>query len=118
MFFTPAEAPEDEAQAAVGVQADGHLPGRVQLALQLDGAAEGTGGCVRHLNETKTSFIVSYLFIQVNSQGHFAVNVSELAKTNKFKPTIMMQVNDSKSRNNKANASNNLRLAHIRVCGE
>lgn len=59
LFFTPAEAPEDEAQAAVGVQADGHLPRRVQLALQLDGAAEGTGGCVRHLNETRTSFIAS-----------------------------------------------------------
>lgn len=48
----PAKAPEDKAQAAVWVQADGNLSGRVKLTLQLDGAAEGTGGCVRHLQET------------------------------------------------------------------
>lgn len=52
----PAKAPEDEAQAAVRVQAEGHLSGRVQLALQLDGAAEGTGGGVRHLSRSKGAF--------------------------------------------------------------
>lgn len=45
----PAQAPESEAQAAVGVQTDGDLPGRVELTLQFDGATQGTGGRVRHL---------------------------------------------------------------------
>lgn len=52
LFVWPAKAPEDEAQAAVRVEADGDLSGRVKLTLQLDGAAEGTGGCVRHLNSS------------------------------------------------------------------
>lgn len=52
VFVWPAKAPEDEAQAAVRVEADGDLSGRVKLTLQLDGAAEGTGGCVRHLNSS------------------------------------------------------------------
>lgn len=47
----PAQAPESEAKAAVGVQADGNLPRRVQLTLQLDGATQGTGGSMRHLEE-------------------------------------------------------------------
>lgn len=51
----PAKAPEDEAQATVWVEADGHLSGRVKLTLQLDGAAEGTGGCVRHLEKRQNS---------------------------------------------------------------
>ena len=34
--ISPAEAPEDEAQAAVWVQADGHLARGVQLTLELD----------------------------------------------------------------------------------
>ena len=45
----PAQAPEGEAQAAVGVQADGDLAGGVELTLQLDGAAQGTGSSVGHL---------------------------------------------------------------------
>lgn len=64
-WFWPAEAPEHEAQAAVRVQADGHLSGGVQLALQLDGAAEGTGGCVRHLNtniDFKPVYYECYIF--------------------------------------------------------
>lgn len=52
-MYSPAKAPEDEAQAAVGVQADGDLSGWVELTLQLDGAAEGTGGGVRHLEHRK-----------------------------------------------------------------
>lgn len=55
MAALPAQTPEGEAQAAVGVQADGDLPGRVELALQLDGATQGTGGSVRHLEETRTT---------------------------------------------------------------
>lgn len=46
----PGEAPLYEAQAAVGVQTDRHLTGGVQLTLQLDRTAEGTGGSVRHLH--------------------------------------------------------------------
>ena len=46
----PGEAPQYEAQATVGVQADGYLTGRVQLALQLDGATQSTGGSMGHLN--------------------------------------------------------------------
>lgn len=43
-FHPPAETPQGEAEATVGVEADGDLPGRVQLTLQLDGAAQGAGG--------------------------------------------------------------------------
>lgn len=43
---SPAQTPQSEAEATVGVEADGDLPGGVQLALQLYGAAQGTGGCV------------------------------------------------------------------------
>lgn len=48
----PAQAPESEAQAAVGIQTDGDLPGWVELTLQFDGATQGTGGSVRHLEMT------------------------------------------------------------------
>lgn len=51
MLVLPAQAPESQAQAAVWVQADGDLPGGVELTLQLDGATQGTGGSVRHLGE-------------------------------------------------------------------
>lgn len=47
----PAQAPESEAQAAVGVQTDGDLPGGIELTLQFYGATQGTGGSVRHLEE-------------------------------------------------------------------
>ena len=50
-FHPPAETPQGEAEATVGVEADGDLPGRVQLTLQLDGAAQGAGGRMRHLKE-------------------------------------------------------------------
>ena len=49
----PAQAPESEAQAAVRVQTDGDLPRRVELTLQFDGATQGTGGSVRHLEDTQ-----------------------------------------------------------------
>ena len=45
----PGQAPQDEAQTAVGVQADGDLAGGVELTLQLDGAAEGADGHVGDL---------------------------------------------------------------------
>lgn len=45
----PAETPEDEAEATVRVQADGHLSGRVQLTLQLHRAAEGSNCIMGHL---------------------------------------------------------------------
>lgn len=48
----PAQAPESKAQAAVRVQTDGDLPGWVELTLQLNGATQGTGGSMRHLEET------------------------------------------------------------------
>lgn len=48
---SPAQTPQGEAEAAVGVEADGDLPRGVQLTLQLYGAAQGTGGRVRHLGE-------------------------------------------------------------------
>ena len=44
-----AQAPEDEAQAAVGIQTDGHLPGGVELTLQLHRATEGSHGIMGHL---------------------------------------------------------------------
>lgn len=50
-LHSPAQTPQGKAEATVGVEADGDLPGGVQLTLQLDGAAQGTGGCVRHLKE-------------------------------------------------------------------
>lgn len=46
----PGEAPQDEAQAAVRVQADGYLARRVELTLQLNGAAQSADGSVRHLD--------------------------------------------------------------------
>lgn len=48
----PAQAPEGKAEAAVRVETDGDLPGRVELTLQFDGATQGTGGSMRHLEET------------------------------------------------------------------
>lgn len=51
---SPAQTPEGEAQATVGVQTDGNLPRRVELTLQFDGATQGTGGSVRHLKEQMT----------------------------------------------------------------
>ena len=50
----PAEAPESEAQATVGVQTDGNLPGGVQLTLELNGATQGTGGSMGHLEEQRS----------------------------------------------------------------
>lgn len=54
VFFRvlPAEAPEGEAQATVGVQTEGDLSGGVELTLELYGTAQGTGGSMRHLEET------------------------------------------------------------------
>lgn len=49
----PGEAPQDEAQATVGVQADGYLAWWVKLTLQLNGAAESADGCMRHLKRTQ-----------------------------------------------------------------
>lgn len=45
----PAEAPEDKAEAAVWIQTDGHLSGRVQLTLQLHWATEGSNCIMGHL---------------------------------------------------------------------
>lgn len=45
----PAETPEDEAEAAVGIQTDGHFSGRVQLTLQLHRPAEGPNCIMGHL---------------------------------------------------------------------
>lgn len=45
----PAETPESKAKSTVRVKADGDLPGRVQLALELDGSAESIDCRVGHL---------------------------------------------------------------------
>lgn len=45
----PAEAPEHKAEAAVWIQTDGHLPGWVQLTLQLHRATEGSNCIMGHL---------------------------------------------------------------------
>ena len=45
----PGEAPQDEAQATVRVQADGYLARGVELTLQLNGAAQSTDCSMRHL---------------------------------------------------------------------
>lgn len=45
----PAETPEDKAEAAVGIQTDGHFSGRVQLTLQLYRPTEGSNGIMGHL---------------------------------------------------------------------
>lgn len=45
----PAETPECKAKSTVGIQADGDLPGRVQLTLQLDGSTESIDCSMRHL---------------------------------------------------------------------
>lgn len=47
----PAQAPEGEAQATVGVQTEGNLSGGVELTLEFYGTAQGTGGSMRHLEE-------------------------------------------------------------------
>lgn len=47
----PAQAPEGEAQATVWVQTEGDLAGGVELTLEFDGAAQGTGGSMRHLEK-------------------------------------------------------------------
>lgn len=49
----PAETPEDEAEAAVRVQTDGHLSGGVQLTLQLHRAAEGPHCIMGHLEASR-----------------------------------------------------------------
>lgn len=45
----PAETPEDKAEAAVGIETDGHFSGRVQLTLQLHRPTEGSNGIMGHL---------------------------------------------------------------------
>lgn len=45
----PAETPEDEAEAAVRIQADGDFSGRVQLTLQLHRPTEGSHCIMGHL---------------------------------------------------------------------
>lgn len=49
---SPAEAPQDKPKPTVRVQADGHFSRRVELTLQLNGPAEGTGGGVTHLQDS------------------------------------------------------------------
>ena len=50
----PGETPQDKAQAAVGVQADCYLARGVELTLELDGATQGTGGSMGHLEQQLT----------------------------------------------------------------
>lgn len=50
---SPAEAPQDKPKPTVRVQADGHFSRRVELTLQLNGPAEGTGGGVTHLQDSR-----------------------------------------------------------------
>lgn len=45
----PAEAPQNKAEAAVRVQTDGNLSGRVQLTLQLHRPTEDSHGIMGHL---------------------------------------------------------------------
>ena len=45
----PAQAPHDEAESAVGVEAESHVSGGVEFALELLGATQSRGGSVRHL---------------------------------------------------------------------
>ena len=45
----PGEAPQDKAQAAVWVEADGYLARRVELTLELDGATQSADGHMGHL---------------------------------------------------------------------
>lgn len=47
----PAETPEDEAEAAVGIQTDGNFSGRVQLTLQLHWPTEGCNCIMGHLEQ-------------------------------------------------------------------
>lgn len=50
---SPTEAPQDKPKSTVRVQADGHFSRGVELTLQLNRTAEGTGGCMRHLQDSK-----------------------------------------------------------------
>ena len=52
---SPTEAPQDKPKSTVRVQADGHFSRGVELTLQLNRTAEGTGGCVRHLQDSKVA---------------------------------------------------------------
>lgn len=88
LFVWPAKAPEDEAQAAVRVEADGDLSGRVKLTLQLDGAAEGTGGCVRHLNSSSNSHNTHTQYLDLQREmRRFPFSFSTW-KHNMFYPSI------------------------------
>ena len=51
-FTAPCEAPQDEAQTAVRIQADGDLARGVQLTLQLYRATNCTDRCMRDLQQT------------------------------------------------------------------
>lgn len=76
---SPAQTPQCETKAAVGVQADGDLPRGVQLTLQLYGAAQGTCGCMRHLWEWRKSLLSdvrllhSQLCTQLQTTKHHSV---------------------------------------------
>ena len=50
---SPTEAPQDKPKSTVRVQANGHFSRGVELTLQLNRTAEGTGGCMRHLQDSK-----------------------------------------------------------------
>lgn len=52
LHYLPAQAPEGKAQATVRVQTEGNLSGGVELTLEFYGATQGTGGGMRHLEET------------------------------------------------------------------
>lgn len=47
--FLPAETPECKAKSTVRVKADGDLPRRIQLTLELDGSTKGIDRRVGHL---------------------------------------------------------------------
>lgn len=49
----PGEAPQDEAQATVWVQADGYLAWGVEFTLQFNGAAQSADRSVRHLKKQR-----------------------------------------------------------------
>ena len=48
-----AQTPESEAESAVGIETQGNMSRRVELALKFHGPAEGSGGGMRHFYSWK-----------------------------------------------------------------
>lgn len=95
---SPAQAPQGQTQATVGVQADGNLPRGVQLTLELDGAAQGTGSRMRHLGGNKR-WVKQLYFIYFRGHGRPTPHLSIISSTFwvNGRPTLHLSIISSTS---------------------